>query len=117
MLPQAHTCLSPLPTVMEVTTPKVIGHQRDEEKGYKDTSVPIGLVAGSSRRGDSLLGFSEDEAICSICLEGFSGKDIVRETTCRHVFHSSCLKQWLGQSARRCPLCQSELGLPSMFRA
>ena len=113
--PQAHTRLSPLPTVNEETTPDVMGHQKDEKERYKDNGLLIGPVPRSGSLGSCLLGFSEEEATCSICLEGFSAKDIVRETTCCHIVHSSCLKQWLEQSAKRCPLCQSELGLPSRF--
>lgn len=54
---------------------------------------------------------TDDIASCSICLEDFTEEVIVRQTRCGHVFHSHCLTQWLERPARRCPLCQGDLGL------
>ena len=44
--------------------------------------------------------------VCSICLLAMN--DDQRRTACGHMFHSSCLDQWLQQSPT-CPLCRAEL--------
>lgn len=43
---------------------------------------------------------------CSICLEEFHTKDLVRKLPCNinHVFHSKCILDWFA-SHHRCPLC------------
>ncbi|RUS79652.1 hypothetical protein EGW08_012575 [Elysia chlorotica] len=43
---------------------------------------------------------------CSVCLEDFSKGDKIAICTCRHVFHSKCLTQWL-QCRNNCPLCKA----------
>jgi hypothetical protein len=35
------------------------------------------------------------QAQCSICFEDFSSETMVRETPCKHLFHSPCLFQWV----------------------
>ncbi|KAK3776111.1 hypothetical protein RRG08_046778 [Elysia crispata] len=43
---------------------------------------------------------------CSVCLEDFTKGDKIAICTCRHVFHSKCLTQWL-QCRNNCPLCKA----------
>ena len=31
---------------------------------------------------------------CCICCDDFKSKDKVRQTNCKHIFHSKCLMQW-----------------------
>ena len=42
---------------------------------------------------------------CVICLERFAADDLVRKLPCQHVYHQSCIDQWLGTKAS-CPICQ-----------
>lgn len=42
---------------------------------------------------------------CSICLEKFRVRDIVTRLPCTHVYHSSCIGEWLPQSGS-CPVCK-----------
>lgn len=51
----------------------------------------------------------DGETSCSICLEGYSKQDVVRRTSCGHIFHGPCLERWLTKRRSRCPLCQSDL--------
>jgi len=52
---------------------------------------------------------------CCICMENFTGTDIIVETACNHVFHKRCCRDWLRQ-ARTCPICRTDiptsLGIP-----
>lgn len=45
---------------------------------------------------------------CCICMENFTGTDVIVETGCQHVFHKSCCRDWLRQ-ARTCPVCRTDL--------
>jgi hypothetical protein len=42
---------------------------------------------------------------CTICFSGIQDGDRVGELRCQHIFHASCLKQWLKRK-NVCPLCQ-----------
>lgn len=51
---------------------------------------------------------------CSICLDEFHDKDLVRKLPCNvnHVFHSKCILDWF-VSHHRCPLCNKAVA-PSL---
>ena len=42
--------------------------------------------------------------LCSICMEQFRTKDLLKKLLCGHCFHSSCVDQWLTYSSCACPL-------------
>ena len=46
--------------------------------------------------------------ICSICLQQIEGAEVVRETLCKHLFHSACIDAW-GMKSLTCPVCRTEL--------
>ena len=50
--------------------------------------------------------------LCSICTEVFDGISDVSVVPCGHMFHSSCLGQWIAQSLT-CPQCRSRITLKS----
>jgi hypothetical protein len=45
---------------------------------------------------------------CCICMENFTGTDVIVETGCHHVFHKNCCRDWLRQ-ARTCPVCRTDI--------
>jgi hypothetical protein len=45
---------------------------------------------------------------CCICMENFTGTDVIVETGCQHVFHKPCCRDWL-QQARTCPVCRTDI--------
>lgn len=47
----------------------------------------------------------EKDADCAICFSLLRDGDRVGELRCQHIFHASCLKQWLKRK-NVCPLCQ-----------
>ena len=49
-----------------------------------------------------------DNRNCVICLEDFKDKEKTIALPCIHVFHSDCIKSWLG-SHNCCPTCKFEL--------
>mmetsp|Transcript_1020 Transcript_1020/g.1302 ORF Transcript_1020/g.1302 Transcript_1020/m.1302 type:complete len:605 (+) Transcript_1020:105-1919(+) len=48
---------------------------------------------------------SDDDVMCSICLGPFASGDEVRDLPCEHIFHSSCVNDWLANETT-CPLCR-----------
>ena len=51
---------------------------------------------------------STDEARCPICLDGYDDEPSVAILNCAHVFHSSCLNQWI-QRVPTCPVCRTDV--------
>ena len=52
---------------------------------------------------------SRKETECAICLNEFIGVDIIKAFyKCEHIFHKSCLLDWLKKSDS-CPLCNHNL--------
>lgn len=47
---------------------------------------------------------------CPICMEAFSGtKKLIVNTTCSHIYHKSCLQNWVERFNKTCPLCRKDL--------
>lgn len=53
---------------------------------------------------------------CSICLEQFEFCTSVKQLSCGHIFHPSCITIWLDVSSR-CPLCRHDLNPGANGRA
>jgi hypothetical protein len=45
---------------------------------------------------------------CSICLDDFDEKVILRKLICNHIFHINCIEKWLSENTN-CPMCRHEL--------
>ncbi|XP_017014968.2 E3 ubiquitin-protein ligase TRAIP [Drosophila takahashii] len=52
---------------------------------------------------------------CVICAELFGQADEVFATVCGHMFHHSCLNQWLDRS-KTCPQCRNKCTTRNIFR-
>lgn len=86
---------------------------------YKVTSLPCG--GSSAENGSSSLSSeekkqdvgaaagsmksSDDELMCSVCLEQVSAGELIRSLPCMHQFHASCIDPWLRQQGT-CPVCK-----------
>ena len=49
------------------------------------------------------------EQSCCICLETFAAGNSVRRLPCRHLFHASCIDEWLTTSSDICPECNQQV--------
>jgi hypothetical protein len=46
---------------------------------------------------------------CNVCLEYYQHGDLVRKSkACEHVFHRTCISEWLAFGKMECPCCRSE---------
>ncbi len=54
---------------------------------------------------------NQRDLTCSICLDDFEEgcKLITLPCQGRHVFHAECIRTWLLESSRECPLCKSNI--------
>ncbi|TMX05603.1 hypothetical protein EJD97_015999 [Solanum chilense] len=43
--------------------------------------------------------------LCSICMEEFEAQVSAKQVPCGHLFHSSCLANWVSL-CKSCPLCR-----------
>jgi hypothetical protein len=51
---------------------------------------------------------------CSICLNDMWNTDSVF-TKCHHIFHETCINQWLNDGPKNCPMCRSLLDKKDSF--
>lgn len=67
------------------------------------TALPVEVLV---YRGDAKE-FNSDE--CVICLGSFEeGEECWVIKTCNHVYHESCIKEWLSRN-QQCPLCRGSV--------
>ncbi|KAL5204401.1 hypothetical protein ABZP36_009272 [Zizania latifolia] len=91
----------------DAAVPRVEHEQHsDDEFGF----VPASSRAISALEETTAGEASEVEGCCSVCQEDFEGGDELRKMPCSHVFHESCITDWLWVS-HLCPLCR--LALPT----
>ncbi|CAO2817337.1 unnamed protein product [Amaranthus hypochondriacus] len=56
----------------------------------------------------SVESVEENEVVCAICRDDFSGKEVVKQLPCLHYFHGDCIVPWL-KMRNTCPVCRHEL--------
>ena len=83
------------PTVQQVRARRALKLSQQNAE-WSDTSTESDSDGDSSRT-----------TTCSICLDSVKKSSDRRVLTCAHVFHSSCIAEWL-QRNNRCPLCRTE---------
>ncbi|EAS03055.1 tetratricopeptide repeat protein (macronuclear) [Tetrahymena thermophila SB210] len=57
------------------------------------------------------IALSQEQTICSICLEDIQKNKRVRQLNCGHIFHIKCIAQWLSLNCK-CPYCRDILPKP-----
>ena len=45
---------------------------------------------------------------CPICLVKYKSSDIIKEFSCKHIFHKNCIFKWL-KTSNVCPICKHEI--------
>lgn len=73
-----------------------------------DGSVaPVGLEPAAPQQR---LFYSAGE--CPICLSNFEEGEMVRLLPCQHLFHKSCVDEWLIKIKKFCPSCRRDITVP-----
>ncbi|XP_042498173.1 E3 ubiquitin-protein ligase At1g63170-like [Macadamia integrifolia] len=99
---------------------KILGYNMNmgsEDRGASDDQISH-LPSWKYKQVDSHSGpgdaaeynsDSENENLeCCICLARYKDKEEVRQLPCSHIFHQSCVDQWL-RIISSCPLCKQDL--------
>ncbi|TPX67670.1 hypothetical protein SpCBS45565_g03656 [Spizellomyces sp. 'palustris'] len=81
----------------------------DEDDNYiphlsRNTSMRSIRTTASVRTVEG--GVSADT--CAICLDEYEDGVILRELSCKHLFHAECIDQWLTQQSSQCPMCKED---------
>ena len=50
----------------------------------------------------------KEQTECSICLSNFEKENMVSITSCKHIFHHDCIKEWTHYKSN-CPVCREDL--------
>jgi len=67
------------------------------------------LMAGMNRfQAPTESELEEQGHVCIICRDDMTVRDCKRLPVCRHIFHKSCLREWLVQQ-QSCPTCRSDI--------
>ncbi|CAM9854519.1 unnamed protein product [Scytosiphon promiscuus] len=65
----------------------------------------IAELPGETLTADSLSHLTEDGRQCCICLEDFSARERATRLPCLHLYHTTCIEDWLHKSGT-CPQCK-----------
>ena len=96
--------------VMPFPIPFPLFHRSDANRIDQNilNSLPESEVKDASKMDD-------ENKNCVICLEDFIDKEKIICLPCIHVFHSECIKSWLG-SHNECPICKYKLTYENINR-
>ena len=53
-----------------------------------------------------------EEEQCPICITEYEDKEVLRELSCKHLFHPECIDTWLVQNSS-CPICKKDISRQS----
>eukprot|EP00183_Erythrolobus_madagascarensis_P005463 CAMPEP_0185856872 /NCGR_PEP_ID=MMETSP1354-20130828/29218_1 /TAXON_ID=708628 /ORGANISM="Erythrolobus madagascarensis, Strain CCMP3276" /LENGTH=204 /DNA_ID=CAMNT_0028559133 /DNA_START=249 /DNA_END=863 /DNA_ORIENTATION=+ len=63
---------------------------------------------GDTQKNETASDPDDTGDTCAVCLEPFENSTLTRALPCHHVYHSSCIEQWLSRHVN-CPLCNLNL--------
>jgi membrane-anchored protein YejM (alkaline phosphatase superfamily) len=66
------------------------------------------LIIASQRFETLNDDIKNDNKNCSICIIDFEKDDMISITSCNHIFHTDCIKEW-GKYKTDCPICRVKL--------
>lgn len=90
----------------------------DDSKISTNTKDSNGTVVpeGSDDVGDVEAPTADTTTSCLICLNSYDGEEVLIGDTCYHMFHKSCLLEWL-EKKDICPCCRTPLLTSAQMKA
>lgn len=125
-VPVAHIKSFPLftysyqPDSVSVSTTPVARPLRSPRSLRTEHRTMSDVISSSRTRRSSITSTSNTVATnnqpqCHICLEHYEDRvTIIRELPCGHIFHPSCIDEFLGHNSSLCPICKKNM-LPEGF--
>ncbi|GAB5356790.1 hypothetical protein AAMO2058_000319200 [Amorphochlora amoebiformis] len=105
------TCSPVCSPIVQDSTSSGCSHRNPLHCGSHTAQQPIPAWFSSLLMGHlptRILKLGSEHGACAVCQDDYEALDVVVETPCRHIFHSKCLKPWLGVNTT-CPQCRFEL--------
>lgn len=93
-----------------------------ETEATEDDNAGKGVATLESKKEENTSlatpGLADTEVTCVICLMDYADSDeIVRGKHCTHMFHKSCLMEWIGETQNDfCPVCRDFFMTPTEFK-
>ena len=78
----------------------------DDNENIDDDDSILGDEIGVGQQFSSSGESPENQDICAICHEEFSG-DLYTLPECSHIFHTNCIMTWFRMNKSTCPLCNN----------
>mmetsp|Transcript_17381 Transcript_17381/g.40349 ORF Transcript_17381/g.40349 Transcript_17381/m.40349 type:complete len:226 (-) Transcript_17381:599-1276(-) len=90
----------------KILSPEELAEWKNHSHGEGSQSI-----AETSSGNEDSQSFSTGSVACPICLGDFAiGEDVVLTKPCHHMFHHSCIMEWLKiHHQNACPFCRSVL--------
>jgi hypothetical protein len=115
----------PEPVPVPVPEPVPVPVPNDAEEQYGFTDIPLTEILPEPLGQARTLMISNDNSCC-VCLDDMKGiyiskGDTITRANCGHIFHKSCIYEWLyTQSGRvdaaNCPFCRTEVSTLDHYR-
>ena len=71
--------------------------------------TPLGEDRTRQLRSRRYKALRERDVTCAICVEDFQNGERVKELPCKHIFHPTCVDEWLNNHSSLCPLCKANI--------
>jgi hypothetical protein len=71
------------------------------DQNEKDTNITLNIHSYKCTNAELM-------ELCGICLEKFNENDQISSPTCKHIFHTNCIKEW-GYYNQSCPMCRTPI--------
>ena len=85
-------------------------HHLQQMENELGAQVPLGRDGIEKFPKREYAGNGEErDTTCCICVDDFKPGQEVRELPCQHLFHPSCIDEWLSEHSSVCPLCKMDL--------
>ena len=84
-------------------------HEDSESDLYYDDLEDVKITLSEADFNKLENSNSSGDCNCSICLESFSVKEILKKLPCMHIFHTECIQIWLTEQSNKCPICRSKV--------
>lgn len=109
--------------IYQINNPKIKQRKSKTEKKTGDVILNINDASIHSIKEEdevslATTNFADTDELCIICLSDYvDGEEIVCSQKCSHLFHKSCLLEWLGEDDHNdCPVCRKTMIMPDEMK-
>ncbi|MCL7048188.1 hypothetical protein MKW94_021652 [Papaver nudicaule] len=87
-----------------------INRKRQVARSAVRAMTQVEITANDNPGDDPENKEGNEDTRCPICFDEWEDGDDVRETDCKHMYHASCIEEWLFLDPRgSCPICRFQI--------